>query len=200
MRVIGGEPLLNPELHKYFYKIRELFPYTEIKLITNGILIMEMDEVLKKSIIDNDVNVDISYYKTNLGKMDDIALFLKKNKIRFSVGALVSEFQKMYNGDSDINYVYEKCWWKSGCATMLRGKMAVCFAPFVLPFAFEKFNMNVKISGLIDLYDEKMTLEKIREALEKPFDLCRFCADKIQFEQWRLCNEEDLNNLKKWSI
>lgn len=46
-RVLGSEPLLNPELYKYLYLIRKTFPYTNIRLICNGTLILQMPQNLK---------------------------------------------------------------------------------------------------------------------------------------------------------
>lgn len=49
-RIIGGEPLLNPELDKYICLIRNVYPYTDIRLISNGILVTKMSDQLIQTI------------------------------------------------------------------------------------------------------------------------------------------------------
>lgn len=47
---LGGEPLLNPELTKMVEFTRELFPNGKNEIMTNGILLAEMDETFWKTL------------------------------------------------------------------------------------------------------------------------------------------------------
>ena len=42
--LLGGEPLLNPEINEYIKISRKYFPKTRISIITNATLLNDMDE------------------------------------------------------------------------------------------------------------------------------------------------------------
>lgn len=42
--LLGGEPLLNPDVGRYAMLVRENFPYTDIVIVTNGLLVLKLKE------------------------------------------------------------------------------------------------------------------------------------------------------------
>jgi sulfatase maturation enzyme AslB (radical SAM superfamily) len=44
--IIGGEPLMNPDIREYILGIRELFPSTQIRFVTNGLLLNKHFDVV----------------------------------------------------------------------------------------------------------------------------------------------------------
>ena len=44
IKILGGEPLLNPEIGVIIEKIKEIFPTTPLRVITNGLLIYRLSE------------------------------------------------------------------------------------------------------------------------------------------------------------
>ena len=69
--VMGGEPLLHPELKQILKDVRSLFPYTTIRLTTNGLLLLQQDEEFWKVCRDNDVTIVNTKYPINL-KYDEM--------------------------------------------------------------------------------------------------------------------------------
>ena len=151
-RIIGGEPLLNPELDKYIRLIRNVYPYTDIRLISNGILVTKMSDQLIQTIIDNDVTFIVTQYISLKHSIDEINRFLSKTGIRYIVTEAVLEFQKIYNalGDSDIDENFYRCHWKGSCATMYGTKIATCYVPFVIHYLSDKFNLAIEETGKRD--------------------------------------------------
>lgn len=48
IRLMGGEPLLNPRLTEYIQTSRALFPASDIRIVSNGLLIPKLgDDVLR---------------------------------------------------------------------------------------------------------------------------------------------------------
>ena len=39
-----SEPLLNPEIEKYIIQTRQCFPKSEIQIITNGLLLLQLSD------------------------------------------------------------------------------------------------------------------------------------------------------------
>lgn len=201
-RIIGGEPLLNPELDKYIRLIRNVYPYTDIRLISNGILVTKMSDQLIQTIIDNDVTFIVTQYISLKHSIDEINRFLSKTGIRYIVTEAVLEFQKIYNalGDSDIDESFYRCHWKGSCATMYGTKIATCYVPFVIHYFSDKFNLAIEETGKIDLMEEGLTAQEIIKRMHTPFDMCRYCAPKGNWTEWERLPDKNNTTIQDWSI
>lgn len=201
-RIIGGEPLLNPELDKYICLIRNVYPYTDIRLISNGILVTKMSDQLIQTIIDNDVTFIVTQYISLKHSIDEINRFLSKTGIRYIVTEAVLEFQKIYNalGDSDIDENFYRCHWKGSCATMYGTKIATCYIPFVIHYFSDKFNLAIEETGKIDLMEEGLTAQEIIKRMHTPFDMCRYCAPKGNWTEWERLPDKNNTTIQDWSI
>lgn len=201
-RIIGGEPLLNPELDKYICLIRNVYPYTDIRLISNGILVTKMSDQLIQTIIDNDVTFIVTQYISLKHSIDEINRFLSKTGIRYIVTEAVLEFQKIYNalGDSDIDENFYRCHWKGSCATMYGTKIATCYVPFVIHYFSDKFNLAIEETGRIDLMEEGLTAQEIIKRMHTPFDMCRYCAPKGNWTEWERLPDKNNTTIQDWSI
>ena len=201
-RIIGGEPLLNPELDKYIRLIRNVYPYTDIRLISNGILVTKMSDQLIQTIIDNDVTFIVTQYISLKHSIDEINRFLSKTGIRYIVTEAVLEFQKIYNalGDSDIDENFYRCHWKGSCATMYGTKIATCYVPFVIHYFSDKFNLAIEETGKIDLMEEGLTAQEIIKRMHTPFDMCRYCAPKGNWTEWERLPDKNNTTIQDWSI
>ena len=201
-RIIGGEPLLNPELDKYIRLIRNVYPYTDIRLISNGILVTKMSDQLIQTIIDNDVTFIVTQYISLKHSIDEINRFLSKTGIRYIVTEAVLEFQKIYNalGDSDIDENFYRCHWKGSCATMYGTKIATCYVPFVIHYLSDKFNLAIEETGKIDVMEEGLTAQEIIKRMHTPFDMCRYCAPKGNWTEWERLPDKNNTTIQDWSI
>lgn len=201
-RIIGGEPLLNPELDKYIRLIRNVYPYTDIRLISNGILVTKMSDQLIQTIIDNDVTFIVTQYISLKHSIDEINRFLSKTGIRYIVTEAVLEFQKIYNalGDSDIDENFYRCHWKGSCATMYGTKIATCYVPFVIHYLSDKFDLAIEETGKIDLMEEGLTAQEIIKRMHTPFDMCRYCAPKGKWTEWERLPDKNNTTIQDWSI
>jgi hypothetical protein len=202
-RIIGGEPLLNKDLYKYFKPIKQLFPFTEIRLITNGILVNKMSEELINSLIDNDVIVVVTVYKSMADKAEAIHDFLKKNNIKHELTDIVMEFQKIYNyrGNGNIEDNFNKCHWRGGCATLYNNFYSICFVPFVIKYLSKEFDLNIdENNDYIDLSAEGLTTEKIRKMMSEPIGCCRFCNFDGSKEEWQVIGKHKKTKITDWSV
>lgn len=202
IRIVGGEPLLNTELERYMDLVRDVYPYTDIRLISNGILVKNMSDSLINSIKRNDVTFIVTGYLPLMDKQEEIHDFLSEKGIRHIIGGIVMEFQKIYDyrGNSDPEFNHSICSWKKSCATLYEGRLAPCFPPFVIHYLSETFNLDISESGILDLYEKGMSAERIHRFFDSSFDLCRYCADKRMFAKWeRMQNGEEVK-IEDWSV
>lgn len=84
IRIMGGEPLLNNELHDILTLIRKIFPKTKIEIVTNGLLLLDKSYILNykfwESCRTTHSIINITNYPINLN-YDKIITLCKKNDV-----------------------------------------------------------------------------------------------------------------------
>lgn len=197
--ILGGEPLLNPELSRYLWEIRKIYPYSKIQIITNALLIQKMDKELIASIRENDVLINVSYYPPLVKKIDAIHDFLDKNDIKYIFGMKIDMFSKKMDtrGLSVANEQFSKC--RDRCCTMLKnGKLYPCYLPGNINYFNLEFGMEIDgDSSGIDIYNKDINGMAILERLKRGFDICRYCGNEQMFK-WE-SSDKDVDALD-WVI
>ena len=179
---MGGEPLLNPEVDKYCYMARKAFPYAEIAIATNGLLVPSMSDETLRAIKENDIVLSISNY-TCLDE-NKILSFLADHGIKkceLRNGKQV--FMKNLNpkGDLDPNEVFRACS-KRVCTALRDGMIAACIQPFCIRYFNETYKTSLSDGGAINIYDNDIDGYRIIEHLSRSMDACRYCGYEEPFE------------------
>ena len=84
IRLLGGEPLLHPEVNAFIAATRQHFPLASVVLVTNGILLPTMDEDFWKCCQKNGVTIDMTIYPPVSKKRDVIRKLVKKREYALS--------------------------------------------------------------------------------------------------------------------
>ena len=185
IRILGGEPLLNPEVDKYVTLCRRLYPNTIISVVTNALLLLNMPEHFFQTLRDNDAQIHISLYPPMADKFHDICRLLESKGINYGFSPLMEEFEmKQTTVKAETPDYFYSCY-QSRCHNLYEGKIAACFLPFTTKYFNRYFNQNIPEDGAIDLYDENLTTESLKKALLKPFERCMYCKNpvKVKWEQ-----------------
>lgn len=174
--LMGGEPLLNPEVGAYCRMVRSVFPYTRLILVTNGILIPAMKEDTIKDMLETDTEVSVSNYEC----IDEnkIKRFLEEHnfqKIEFRNGKEMFTKNLSTIPDDDTAEVFRRCT-RHLCNFLDRGQVAACTQPFTVRYFNEYFDEHFSTKGGISLYEEDMTGFQLLERLWQPMDACRNCT------------------------
>lgn len=204
IRILGGEPLLNPEIDSYIKLARKLYPHADIYIVTNAILLRQMPESFYETIKETKSNIHISFYLPLEKKMPEIASFLERKGIPYAISPLMQKFEmKQTLKKSPTRDYFYRCF-QSRCHNLYDGKIAACFLPFTTKYFNEYFDKHLPEDGAIDLYDATLTTEILKERLLQPFERCCYCKDSISVD-WRQINtpsvledwivEENKNNL-----
>ena len=64
--IVGGEPLLHPDLLKIFNPLRTLYPKSEIIIITNGILLDKQKDEFWEKLKEYDIALSMTHYPLNI--------------------------------------------------------------------------------------------------------------------------------------
>lgn len=197
IRLYGGEPLLHDDLFKFIDYSKNTFPKSNIEILTNGILITQMNECLVKSIKKNNVKICWSIYPViNDIKFEETIAFLNDNDINYTF-TKVEQFYACYDFNGNINkdMAYLKCSGKY-CHMLKDGKISCCPAPMV-GHHINKFGADVDFTdGMFDIYNATNPSEII-DFLNKPHNACRYCSSP-HFFNWELQSQNV--SLNDWKI
>lgn len=165
--IIGGEPLLNPEVENWLYGCRELMPDSQLRFTTNGLLIKSADNLLK--ILDDIGNIvfKITVHVDNT-KLEDtikeifslrdwqpvveygISRWKLDNGVRFQINR-PEKFIKTFNGSYDTMMPYYsdpaaafKLCVQPDCPLLWNGRIYKCSTAGLLKDTLEKINPITK--------------------------------------------------------
>lgn len=176
IRILGGEPLLNPELDRFIGLTRELYPASIITVVTNGMLIDRLEPSLIEAMKKNMAFFHISFYPPLKEKVQEIQKFLYEQQIPYTITAMITEFNKTQTmtPQPDEDFFY-RCF-QASCTCLHEGKAAPCYAPFTTKYFNEAFGKELPVDEGIDLYDETLTAPVLKAELLIPMERCRYCT------------------------
>ena len=183
-RLLGGEPLLHPNIDFFIKESRKYFPNSEIRLTTNGILLTKMKKSFWKHCNENNIIIEITYYPINLdwnkikelGEQNNVKIMYFDNK---PTDKKISHRNPINDkGNQDINYNFRVCYQVNHCMSLKQGKIYPCTCiPNI--YHFNKFfNKNLQVSDkdCIDIYQNDA--KAIDEFLRHPVPFCAYCNVK----------------------
>jgi hypothetical protein len=182
IRLMGGEPLLHPQLLDFVVITRKLFPNSEVLIVTNGILLPRQDDTFWKTLRDNNVIIYCSRYPINID-FSSINSKAAEFGVRIDYVGLQFGLKTMYyspldlSGKQDAKVSYIKCGGgNSDCSKLADGKLFTCAIPATARFFNEYFGKNIEITDrdYIDIYKAK-NIDEILDFLCRPIPFCRYC-------------------------
>jgi len=198
IKILGGEPLLHPNITAFFDIARKYFPSTPIQITTNGILLVKQPNEFWQSCNKNKITISISQYPIKLDKKA-IKMAAKTHKVKlvFNGSTVQERMCKLpldLSGSQDIKKSFQKCAISWGCCVTLReGRIYTCCIAAHIKFFNEYFNQNLAITSgdYVDIYKVN-SKEEIIDFLEKPFPFCRYCkTSETKFAQrWGISKNE----------
>ena len=189
-RLLGGEPLLLKNLDEYIKITRQYFPKTNLRLVTNGLLIPSLPQKILDSIRENNCILDISPYQPTVKIADKIKDILKANRIvaRFDDCAISKfvVFLTLHSGNNPEK-ARTKCL-DDVCRFLRNGKIYKC-PPDALSYRFaEKFGIeNFPAATGIDINAPNFSL--LLRMLDGNVEMCSWCSDKERWEPWEVSNK-----------
>ena len=180
IRILGGEPLLNPEISEYVKISRRLYPHANVYVVTNAILLPKMPDDFFNTVRENDAIIFISFYPPMQSKMPEIQRLLTEKRVKFGISQLATEFtiKQTLRRHDHAQEIFLQCV-QANCHNLYEGKIAACFLPFTTKYFNAYYNKNLPEDGALDLYDENLTTEKLKAHLLTPFERCRYCTRPV---------------------
>jgi MoaA/NifB/PqqE/SkfB family radical SAM enzyme len=195
IRLLGGEPLLHDKLEEIIFITRKYFSQSRIELVTNGLLLLKMNDDFWRSCSDNTIIVSISHYPIKINYKA-----IQKTASRFKVTVSYSKFaQPMFkwvldiDGKQNSNESYLKCHRSNICVTLRNGKIYPCsMIPYVRYFN-RYFNKELleNEQDSFDLYQTNC-FDEILLFLSKAVPFCKYCNPNniIYSNKWEISKRE----------
>lgn len=179
--LLGGEPLLNPDFPVFIRIVRKYFPYAQLTLLSNGLLVPSLKEEHIQVLKENRVNLDISAYRVI--DIDKITAFIDAHGLSSFIRIQKSAFTKFLNpaGTSDKDISFNRCPRKD-CNFLANGKVAPCCLPFTVHYFNEYFGEHIPENECMSIYGEEIDGWKLLKYLNTPMETCRYCTDDVLFE------------------
>lgn len=188
---------MNKELWKYLKLTRKVYPYAQICIATNGLLLRKMSEELMIAIKENNVKISVSLYKPMYQGIQSAVEFVKAQGISISVSDAVDTFAYAFDEQgghlSGVQRIH------CTCPNLYKGKLSLCPMIAYMDYFNRAFGEEIDAEkGKIDIYDNSLTFEKLREQLGLPIAVCDNClcvsaedAIRMKWEQTHQTLYED---------
>ena len=183
IHLMGGEPLLHPQITDMFPIARKSFPHADLKILTNGILLPKMQDSFWNACRENNIIITPSQFPIKVDYRE-----VQRKAEHFGVRCLLvwekSEFRKDVldlDGFHDPLTNFLKCTHPNNCTFFSHGRFCTCNIPLNIGNFNTFFHKNLRLSeqDYIDIYKAKSGQE-ILSFLTKPIPFCRYCA----LEKW----------------
>lgn len=184
IRLMGGEPLLNPDLFRFLPIARGRFPKSDIRIVTNGLLITQIENELIDSMRKNHVIFDITAYPPTMKHMGEIRAFLEAEGIGYVYTEAVGEFRKTMSRRDDNNaYKAMRVCMAANCHFLREGKLSKCPMTMFLDDFNDRFGTNYHSEDSIDIYSDIDPWIMVKR-LDAACDFCSHCPDEDSFQPW----------------
>lgn len=196
--LLGGEPLLHPQVIEFIKTTRKYFPIGVIKILTNGILLPTIDDAFWEACHETGT---IVYYTKYPIKLDMEAIRQKAEKydvpleifnMEDNVKQLVHEPLDLEGKQNAVKNFYD-CYRSNKCITLKHGKIYTCLKAAHMHLFNDYFHKDIKLDEKngVDIF-KAQTGKEILESLIKPIPMCAYCDRKniTTGHMWEISNRE----------
>ena len=184
LRLLGGEPLMHPQICDCIKAIRKLFPYTNISLVTNGLLLDKMSQEFYDTCLESNIRIRITDYgiidlTTTINELkergisaDRYKVFADRNKT-----ANLWDYQRIRLTEWKID-CFTKCRLKNICNNYRNGKIYLCPHIAYIGYFNKFFGKDIKVNetdyvSLEDVVSYEDLMEKLNSM--KPNFCYQYC-------------------------
>ena len=210
IHLVGGEPLLHPDIVQFMRIARKHFPSGCIKIITNGVLLNEMSDAFWDSLAELNVSVEVTPYPIKLNRN---AISEKAKSHRACVewfcrngteiaddcdSKMMMHMPLNINGDGDPVSNWLECYHANSCICVKHGKIYPCtICPNIEHFN-KKFDTKLLITenDYLDIYSD-ITSEDIMAFLARPISFCRYCD--VKNRKWTEGWTQSAGSITEWT-
>ena len=203
INLLGGEPLLHPQITDFLKMARFYFPKTALNLVSNGILLAKEDENFWECCKKNNINICVTKYpvKTDWAYIERKAAEYGRTIRYWNNNDILKHswiFPLNFEGTSDIAENFLTCQDANSCIFLRDGKLFTCVVPPNIHHFNEYFGKNLEVceKDYIDIYKAK-DIDEILRFLATPIPFCRYC--NVKGRKYDLPWKTSKRDIHEWS-
>lgn len=191
IRLMGGEPLINPDFMEYVRIARRYFPTSRISLVTNGILAKRLEphteelQALRVGVTMSDYHLESQDMSKCSERHDKGQMY----NVSFDLSGQQNGEEAFRNCDLQINNWF-----------FLRdGRFYPCCVAGCIQDFWEHFGLDWGIDTddlSIDIFTH--TAEEIEAFLKRPTEMCRYCDTLARAKSYRPF-ERSRGDISEWT-
>lgn len=203
IRILGGEPLLNPQICEIFETVHKLCPHVLLEMSTNGILIPKMSKDFFVLFRKLGVIINITQYPLNSELYKNIEDILIKEQVNYKLSTLdrtINKWNKIKLHEtsfpvlkSKINFL-KKSQCNRMCIQLVDDKLFPCNVSAYVHHLNTAFGTKfIHRKGDFLEIDKIKSSKDIRRLLYKSHPFCSYHYDRFNSYPWRpsQCKKEE---------
>ena len=185
IRIMGGEPLLNPSLTEYIFISRTLFPTTDIRIVSNGLLIPKLSEDTLHILKMNNCKFDISNYPPTRKLFPEIKKKLDTFGIEYNLGFPMNYFFRNIASTPADNPApaFNNCIF-THCHMLGHGRLSPCSYAHCIGRLNAEYGLSYPETDTVDIFSD-ITGEEIIRRFSQPHEFCKYCGKGIIPFRWQ---------------
>jgi hypothetical protein len=188
IRIMGGEPLLNPECAQFVKLVRDAFPRSKVRLVTNGIkLLDETDENVKRALDamrEAKVGLDWTCYPPVAGRRDVICRRCSDAGVDLRITENGEFMVRMRpKGDSDPKATFRWCRRNFYCPVLDSGRIYICAQVCYARYYNRAAGTALASDDGVDIYTA--SAREVLRYLMRPSKACAFCDAGARHFAWK---------------
>jgi hypothetical protein len=187
LQLMGGEPLLHPQVSEFLKITRNYLPFSEIDLVTNGLILDKMNERFWDDCRSCNITISMSFYPPMEEKRKSITCLLEKEKVKwYFTERLTFQAFHNFNGDTNSAKAFKFC--RCFCNVLKEGKLYICRVPAYAHYLNNKFGTSIPTNSYIDIYSPDCSSNSIVKSLNRPIPACNYCITRRVEFLWARSN------------
>ena len=184
IRLLGGEPLLHPNIAAFITTTRKYFPDSDIQVVSNGILLSTMKEEFWQACQQAKVTVELSIAPPFYEKQEMWTAMVKSHKLRV-IAFRKKDFNDFIDvkGSSEEKENFKQCRKRmaielgTSILPMLKeGKIYNCFIPAYIHYFNKKYAANIPNVEFINIHDPHVDGWDILKQIDTSTQTCKYCT------------------------
>lgn len=188
IRIMGGEPLLHPEVGNVARIVREAFPRSKIRVVTNGVLLTDdadgktrrLLSILKK----NNVGIDWTKYPPVVHREGEVKALCSATGVNLRITENSSFMARIRpNGGEGIRRAFRWCRERMYCPILDDGRIFTCAPARYAGYYNKVAGTRIPVEKGMDIY--RATAKEILYYLMCPSFACSYCDAGARYFPWK---------------
>ena len=197
IRLMGGEPLLHPDAHLFIKTTRLAFPNSDLRFVTNGILLPKASDVFWEACRNTHAIIDLTIYPPLLKHLKNYYSLCNTNGVRLSI-TFKENFLMYYNsrGNSNKKQAFKNCRKMYFCPYLQNGRLYSCAKAALVKHLNKAFDTTVTANEGIDIHTPSISGRRIIKQLNTSAEACKWCSTNYAVFPWAESNRKP----EEWDI